>query len=101
MRRIVLPAILLATVLGGIPSVTRAASVGTAPTANYLCLIVLDGGKPEYITNHLKTLPNLRQLINAGRWYDRAWVGDLMSITPPGHAVIGTGSFPKDDGGIV
>ncbi|MBV9281736.1 MAG: alkaline phosphatase family protein [Chloroflexi bacterium] len=24
-----------------------------------------------------------------------------MSITPPGHAVLGTGSFPKNDGGIV
>jgi hypothetical protein len=46
-------------------------------------------------------MPNLRALLRHARTYDRAWVGDLMSITPPGHAVIGTGSFPKDDGGIV
>jgi hypothetical protein len=43
----------------------------------------------------------MRALLQHGRMYDRAWVGDLMSITPPGHAVIGTGSLPKDDGGIV
>ncbi|HEX6509661.1 MAG TPA: alkaline phosphatase family protein, partial [Chloroflexota bacterium] len=40
-------------------------------------------------------------LLRSGRWYDRAWVGDLLSMTPASHAVIGTGSFPKDDGGIV
>jgi predicted AlkP superfamily pyrophosphatase or phosphodiesterase len=69
--------------------------------AEYLCLIVLDGGRPDYITRNLSTLPNLRSLVQRGRWYNRAWVGNLMSITPPGHAVIGTGSFPKNDGGIV
>lgn len=69
--------------------------------AEYLCLIVLDGGRPDYITKNLGSLPNVRSLIKRGRWYNRAWVGDLMSITPPGHAVIGTGSFPKNDGGIV
>lgn len=69
--------------------------------AEYLCLVVLDGGRPDYITGNLSTLPNLRALLRRGRWYTRAWVGNLLSITPPGHAVIGTGSFPKNDGGIV
>lgn len=69
--------------------------------AEYLCLIVLDGGRPDYITNNLSSLPNVRSLVQRGRWYNRAWVGNLMSITPPGHAVIGTGSFPKNDGGLV
>jgi predicted AlkP superfamily pyrophosphatase or phosphodiesterase len=76
-------------------------SVSGAPQADYVCLIVLDGGKPEYITNNLSSLPNMRSLLRRARWYTRSWVGDLMSITPPGHAVIGTGSFPKNDGGIV
>lgn len=79
-------------------------SVGAAPaspTAKYVVMIVLDAGKPDYITNHLSQMPNMRQFLKHSRWYNRAWVGDLMSITPPGHAVIGSGSFPKDDGGIV
>lgn len=81
-----------------------AATIEPSPgpqTAEYVCLIVLDGGRPDYITNNLHLMPNVRSLMNRGRWYNSAWVGDLMSITPPGHAVIGTGSFPKNDGGIV
>jgi predicted AlkP superfamily pyrophosphatase or phosphodiesterase len=90
------------------PGAARAASLSLLPEpgpgpkhAEYLCLIVLDGGRPDYITKNLSSLPNLRSLLLRSRWYTRAWVGNLMSITPPGHAVIGTGSFPKNDGGIV
>jgi len=101
MRRLFFPSLIAASLLGGIPMTVHAAGADSGQTAKYLCLIVLDAGKPEYITNHLKTMPNVRQLLVHARWYNQAWVGDLMSITPPGHAVIGTGSFPKDDGGIV
>lgn len=69
--------------------------------AQYVCMIVLDAGRPDYITRNLASMPNMRTLMSQGRWYDKAWVGDLMSITPPSHGVIGTGSFPKDDGGLV
>jgi predicted AlkP superfamily pyrophosphatase or phosphodiesterase len=99
----------LVLTLGGLqPGMAHAATELPAPEAaagpaeaGYVCLIVLDGGKPEYITNNISALPNMRSLLKRGRWYNRSWVGDLMSITPPGHAVIGTGSFPKNDGGIV
>jgi predicted AlkP superfamily pyrophosphatase or phosphodiesterase len=64
-------------------------------------MIVLDGGRPDYIQNNLSNMPNMRALLKTGRWYNNAWVGSLMSITPPDHAVIGTGSLPKNDGGIV
>ena len=64
---------------------SRTLPAASAPsTAKYLCLIVLDGGKPEYITNNIKSLPNVQKLMNSGRWYNRAFVGSLMSITPPG-----------------
>lgn len=82
------------------PTLSSEPSMGP-PQAQYPCLIVLDGGRPDYITRNLAALPNLRSLLRRARWYTRAWVGDLMSITPPGHAVIGTGAFPKNDGGIV
>jgi arylsulfatase A-like enzyme len=106
MKRLLVPCFLLALVAGALPVPVLAASSQTrhtaaTATAKYVALIVLDGGRPDYITNHLSQLPNVKQLMAHGRTYDRAWVGDLMSITPPGHAVIGTGSFPKDDGGIV
>lgn len=99
MRRVLVSLLLGSVVLGALPMTAGAAAA--ASTAKYLCVIVLDGGKPEYITNNIKSLPNVRKLINSGRWYNRAFVGSLMSITPPDHAVIGTGSFPKNDGGIV
>jgi len=99
----------LAVTATSLPSSVARAAAPAAPIepapgpqhAEYLCLIVLDGGRPDYITRNLPTLPNLRAMVHRGRWYNRAWVGNLMSITPPGHAVIGTGSFPKNDGGIV
>ncbi|HLJ67287.1 MAG TPA: alkaline phosphatase family protein [Chloroflexota bacterium] len=102
MKRLLFPLLFAAVALGAIPMTTKAASAGQpAATAKYVCLIVLDAGRPDYITNNLKSMPNMRQFLTHARWYDRAWVGSLMSITPPDHAVIGTGSFPKDDGGIV
>lgn len=102
MRRFLIPAFISALFLGALPiPAGAAASPATSPTATYLCMIVLDAGRPDYITRNLKYMPTIRALMQHSRWYDRAWVGSLMSITPPDHAVIGTGSFPKDDGGIV
>jgi predicted AlkP superfamily pyrophosphatase or phosphodiesterase len=100
MRRFLVSFLLGGLLLGVLPIPAGAASTAP-PSAKYLCLIVLDAGRPDYITNHINVMPNMRAFLTHSRWYDRAWVGDLMSITPPGHAVIGTGSFPKDDGGIV
>jgi predicted AlkP superfamily pyrophosphatase or phosphodiesterase len=99
MKRLFLPLLLSGAVLGMLPFGANAASAPT--TAKYLCLIVLDAGRPDYITKNLSAMPNIRVLLQHARFYDRAWVGDLMSITPPGHAVIGSGSLPKNDGGIV
>jgi predicted AlkP superfamily pyrophosphatase or phosphodiesterase len=99
MKRLLVPLLPLLVMLGGMPT-----SVGASPApagAQYVCLIVLDAGRPDYITRNLSAMPNLRALLQHARTYDRAWVGNLMSITPPDHAVIGTGSLPKDDGGIV
>jgi predicted AlkP superfamily pyrophosphatase or phosphodiesterase len=91
-----------ALLLAALPMTTYAAApAASTPTAKYVVMIVLDGGRPDYITNNLASMPNMRQLLTHARWYNRAWVGNLMTVTPPDHAVIGSGSFPKDDGGIV
>lgn len=82
MRCLLIPLLLGSIVFGSLPITVGAASGSS--TAKYLCLIVLDAGRPDYITKNIKSLPNVQKLMKAGRWYNRAWVGDLMSITPPG-----------------
>lgn len=64
----------------------------------YLVLIVMDGFRPDYAT--LAPMHHLRQLIARGRSYDSAWVGQLESETPAGHATIATGVYPRKHGVI-
>ncbi len=101
MKRLLVPLLLFSVIWGAVPTTAGATSAVQAVSAKYLCMIVLDAGRPDYISLNLGSMPNMRALLQHAHQYDRAWVGDLMSITPPGHAVIGSGSFPKDDGGIV
>jgi len=42
--------------------------------------------------------PNLRRMIPGGAWIDHATVGSSPSNTPPTHATIGTGGFPRNHG---
>jgi Type I phosphodiesterase / nucleotide pyrophosphatase len=89
----------------GITAAGLEALMGVAPaavsqfdsgSARYLVLIVLDAFRPDYI--NLAAMPALHTLMNAGTSYDRAWVGQLESETPVGHATIGSGTLPKHDG---
>ncbi|HEY8687383.1 MAG TPA: hypothetical protein VIO57_17405, partial [Chloroflexota bacterium] len=80
MKRLFPLALLCAVTLGAIPMKVNAASTApSSPTAKYVCLIVLDAGRPDYITNHLSQMPTMKAFLQNARWYDRAWVGDLMS----------------------
>ena len=99
MKRLLLPLFLAGALVGALPLPAGAAAAPS--TARYVCLIVLDAGRPDYISKNLKAMPNMQALLQHARSYDRAWVGSLMSITPPDHAVIGTGALPKHDGGLV
>ena len=104
MKRLLAPLLLCTLLLSAGPGAVHAGSGTSAPgsaTAQYVCMIVLDAGRPDYITANLGSMPNMRAFLQHARTYDQAWVGSLMSITPPDHAVIGSGSFPKNDGGIV
>jgi arylsulfatase A-like enzyme len=64
--------------------------------AGYLCLIVLDGFRPEYF--HLAPTPSIDALASVGVFYERAWVAQLESETPSGHATITSGALPKHTG---
>lgn len=70
-------------------------SAGTTK-ATYLCLIVIDGCRPDYLT--LTDTPNINKLISEGVSYSQAWVGQLKNVTPSSHTSISTGSFPKNTG---
>jgi predicted AlkP superfamily pyrophosphatase or phosphodiesterase len=85
---------------GGIEALV---GVGTPPTAEaavpiarYLVLIVLDAFRPDYIP--LASMPALSALASTGVTYDRAWVGQIESLTPAAHATIASGCWPKHTG---
>jgi len=82
----------ISSILGSQWQLAEAQSV--AP--NYLVMIVLDAFRPEYRT--LAPMPALEDLMRRGTVYDRAWVGQLESETPTGHATLSTGCMPKNNG---
>lgn len=66
------------------------------PTAEYMAIIVIDACRADYLD--LASLPNIKGLMAQGVNYQRAWTGQLINNTPPSHATIGTGVFPKRHG---
>lgn len=70
-------------------------SAQTEPS-RYLVVIVLDGFRPDYA--QLAPMPALDALMAEGTSYDRAWVGQLESETPTGHATLTSGAMPKHTG---
>lgn len=67
-------------------------SASAAGHAEYAVVIVIDGCRADYF--QLAPLPHIRELAKRGITYDLAWVGQLPTNTPPGHATLGTGVFP-------
>lgn len=66
----------------------------TAP--RYAVIIVLDGARASYL--HSVPMPNLQALERRGVTYTSAFTGQELANTPPSHATIGSGMFPKHDG---
>lgn len=64
--------------------------------AQYFVLIVMDAFRGDYLD--LQPMPTLAALAKGGTSYQRAWVGQLESETPTGHASLSTGSMPKKTG---
>lgn len=65
-------------------------------TDRYVCVIVLDACRPDYIT--LADMPNLKELTSRGITYENAWVGQLLNNTPPAHASLAHGVLPSKSG---
>jgi len=64
--------------------------------AKYLVLISIDACRPDYFD--FSDIPNIKGLMAAGISYSNAWVGQLRNDTPPGHAAMATGAFPRENG---
>jgi predicted AlkP superfamily pyrophosphatase or phosphodiesterase len=75
--------------------------IGTSNSSNmapakYLVLISIDACRPDYF--NISDVPNIKKLIEEGTSYTNAWTGQLRNDTPPGHTLISTGSFARDNG---
>lgn len=66
------------------------------PLARYAVVIVLDGTRPGYFD--LRSMPHLGSLMKLGVSYRQAFAGQMLANTPPSHATIGTGVFPRGHG---
>ncbi|MCX6004713.1 MAG: alkaline phosphatase family protein [Chloroflexi bacterium] len=62
----------------------------------YVVIVVIDACRPDYFP--VSNVPNINQLAAEGVTYSNAWVGMDPNVTPPSHATIGTGAFPKRHG---
>jgi len=65
-------------------------------SAQFLCLIVLDAFRADYL--QMQPMSTLAALAAAGTSYSSAWVGHLQSETPTSHAALATGSIPSRTG---
>lgn len=63
---------------------------------HYVVLLVIDGGQGALLSK-LK-LPHIDALMKGGTVYDRAYVGQMSSVTPSVHVTLGTGTLPSENG---
>ena len=66
-----------------------------------ILLVVLDGMRQDYFERYREILPTLTRLRQDGAWFSNARVNFLPTITPLGHATIGTGADPRVHGIVV
>jgi Type I phosphodiesterase / nucleotide pyrophosphatase len=66
-----------------------------------ILVVVLDGMRRDYFERYQEVLPTLTRLREGGAWFSNARVNFLPTITPLGHATIGTGADPRVHGIVV
>lgn len=71
-------------------------SVAPRGNGRYAVVIVVDAARPDYL--RLTRMPRLQALMRRGVVYRNAFLGQLPANTPPSHATVGTGVFPKNNG---
>lgn len=68
------------------------------PVPKLVVTLVWDSGGMDVLNAWPKDWPYLRSIMGDGAWFTHATVGASPSNTPTGHAMIGTGAFPADNG---
>jgi hypothetical protein len=68
------------------------------PVPKLVVTMVWDSGGMDVLNAWPKDWPYLRSIMGDGAWFTHATVGASPSNTPTGHAMIGTGAFPADNG---
>jgi predicted AlkP superfamily pyrophosphatase or phosphodiesterase len=68
------------------------------PLPKLVITLVWDSGGMDVLNTWPKDWPYLKSIMGDGAWFTHATVGASPSNTPTGHAEIGTGAFPKDNG---
>ena len=68
------------------------------PAPRLIVTLVWDGGGRDVLDRWPDDWPFLASLVERGTWYEDATVGSSPTNTPPSHATIGTGAFPRTNG---
>ena len=68
------------------------------PLPRLVVTLVWDSGGMDVLDTWPKDWPYLKSIMDDGAWFTHASVGASPSNTPTGHATIGTGAFPDDNG---
>ena len=68
------------------------------PAPRLIVTLVWDGGGRDVLDRWPDDWPFLSSLVERGTWYEDATVGSSPTNTPPSHATIGTGAFPRTNG---
>jgi hypothetical protein len=68
------------------------------PLPRLVVTVIWDSGGGDVLDRWPDSWPYLRSLIPRSAWFTDVTVGASPSNTPVGHATIGTGAFPKDNG---
>lgn len=70
------------------------------PLPKLVVTLIWDSTGRNVLDEHPDAWPYLRSIAEEGAWFENATVGIANSNTPPGHAAIGTGTFPSTNGVI-
>ena len=68
------------------------------PTPKLIVTMIWDSAGMDLLNRWPDAWPNLAAMKDQGAWFSHTDVGSSPSNTPPSHATIGTGAYPREHG---